>query len=92
MPWNLYATAYDRVLCRLPAYWDLLREVTDIVKPPPQNVIDIGAGTGNACQLLLDKGHIVLAVDNNSSMLDCISQKLGARQSLTLMNCSAERI
>ena len=68
--WSVYAGSYDAVLTQYPDYQALIDKVIAIVPEDPCSVVDLGAGTGNVTQALLDKGHTVTALENNDGMLD----------------------
>lgn len=88
--WSVYSASYDRVLKVYPPYDALLNEVISVVPDAPSNVADIGAGSGNAVAKLLDRGHLVTAVESNLGMLNRMRAKDLDANMLTIIKSSAE--
>lgn len=90
--WKLYALSYDRVLPRLPFYQEAVRRhVAVMSRPEIQDVIDVGAGTGNVTVELLERGRRVTAVDLSPEMLDKLREKtVGHSQNLTILERNAQ--
>jgi SAM-dependent methyltransferase len=63
-----YASAYDRITDKFPAYQELVKLHSQAVAGA-SNVLDLGAGAGRLAQTLLEDGKRVTAVDNNDEML-----------------------
>ena len=93
--WDIYASSYDRILNLMPYY----REVVDrhrvaLTVTAPGPLVDLGAGTGNLAEVLIDMGRSVTVVDNSRAMLDklrlkpTLAAEIGRR--LTVIEASAE--
>lgn len=68
--WSVYSPYYDPVLKNYPGYDNLLNSVVGKISSREKNVADLGAGTGNVTEKLLEKGHRVWAIERNPTMLD----------------------
>ena len=90
--WTNYARSYDRVLEQFPPYTELIEEVTDALPNRRLEVLDLGAGTGNATSHLLEADHRVWAVEKNSEMIERLRDKLGETDDLTIVKASAENL
>ncbi|RCS54001.1 methyltransferase domain-containing protein [Bremerella cremea] len=73
--WGVYATAYDKVLKGYPPYQKLLADVTSIVGDNCSSVVDIGAGTGNSTEVLLERNIRVTSVESSAEMIDRMRSK-----------------
>ena len=80
--WSEYSISYDRVLQNTNVYNELLNTMVGDGKlftgiPAGSSVLDLGAGTGNVALRLAesDKDLKIVAVDNNSSMLELLKAK-----------------
>jgi 2-polyprenyl-3-methyl-5-hydroxy-6-metoxy-1,4-benzoquinol methylase len=73
--WGIYAVSYDKVLSDFSLYRQLIDEVIHGVPTDANSVLEIGAGTGNVTQALLQRGYRVTAVENNPLMLEKMSAK-----------------
>lgn len=78
--WSRYAVCYDQVLLSSGSYDELLRRMLgeDGGLPPIPDrarVLDLGAGTGNATIRLARGGRIVVALENNRTMLHLLRAK-----------------
>ena len=75
--WQLYAVSYDRVLCELSFYREVVeRHCAAMSHAAIETVLDIGAGTGNVAVALLEQGKRVTAVDIAMPMLQQLLDKL----------------
>lgn len=91
--WSEYAHYYDVLLNNTDVYPKLLSTITGIVRkasgmnkyPSPiaekSKVLDLGAGTGNLSALLSEPSdqRLVVAIENNPTMLDILKSKLSDR-------------
>jgi len=84
-----------------PAYPDELFEVFKLYTKPNSHVADIGAGTGYLSLPLLERGHIIEAVEPNDDMRntflekgshECLIVRQGNAQSTTLKDKSVDVI
>lgn len=80
--WSEYAISYDRVLTNTRVYRDLLDTILGNIGPLKKidmaaKVLDLGAGTGNVSQRLMDgnSNRIVFSLDNNRVMLEFLRDK-----------------
>lgn len=90
--WSVYSASYDRVLLPFAPYRSLQKDVVSVVQKPDSLVLDAGAGTGNATQLLLEAGHRVVALENNLGMLARFEAKRFDPNRCTLKRSSVEGI
>lgn len=91
--WSVYSASYDRVLLQYPPYRRLIHDVISVLPSSYQNVADVGAGTGNVTEALLDARQSVTAVENNPGMLDRLrSKNLSIGKPLTVVKASAENL
>ncbi|HVP50395.1 MAG TPA: TIR domain-containing protein [Candidatus Bathyarchaeia archaeon] len=81
--WGAYAISYDAILRNFQPYQDLADNVLSVLPSRPSRVLELGAGTGNVTQQLLQRGHSVVAVENNPVMLENMAAK-GVRASSKL--------
>ena len=80
--WTEYSITYDRVLLNTNVYHELLDEMIGgrgnfPAIPDNARVLDLGAGTGNITERLanMNKGFTIVALDNNSAMLELLKSK-----------------
>jgi len=73
--WGAYALSYDAILRNFQPYQDLADNVLSLLPSRPSRVLELGAGTGNVTQQLLQRGHSVVAVENNPVMLESMAAK-----------------
>ena len=95
LDWESYAMSYDRVLPNFPFYQEVVERHCNAVDGPDiQNVLDIGAGTGNVTIKLLGVGRHVTAVDLSRAMLEKLRRKVAEpqRMRLTIVEQNAERL
>jgi ubiquinone/menaquinone biosynthesis C-methylase UbiE len=94
--WDTYASSYDRVLKLMPYYLEVVerhRAALDATAPGGA-LVDLGAGTGNLAEALIETDRQVTVVDNSRAMLDKLRSKpalaaeIGRR--LTVIEASAE--
>lgn len=79
------AANYDRVRPRYcPELFDEIFRSTSIM--PYSNLIEVGAGTGQATELFLDHGCNVTAVELGVHLADFLSKKYSERDNLTVWN------
>ncbi len=83
--WTEYAASYDRLLPRTSVYNELLDEMLGATGGLDEiadgaRVLDLGAGTGNISYRLASeaKGRMIIAVDNNTAMLEILKAKCTA--------------
>jgi ubiquinone/menaquinone biosynthesis C-methylase UbiE len=63
------AEAYDRARPSYP-----VEAVTDALGPPPQHILDLGAGTGKLTRVVAGAGYDVVAVDPDEGMLEVLGR------------------
>jgi ubiquinone/menaquinone biosynthesis C-methylase UbiE len=63
------AEAYDRARPNYP-----VEAVTDALGPPPQHILDLGAGTGKLTRVVAGAGYDVVAVDPDEGMLEVLGR------------------
>lgn len=90
--WSVYSASYDRVLLRFPPYKALIDEVISVIPRGNLSVVDLGAGTGNVTQALLEKGHRVTAIENNLGMLDQLVEKSFDVSRTKVIKCAMEHL
>jgi ubiquinone/menaquinone biosynthesis C-methylase UbiE len=93
--WEVYAASYDRILLEMPFYQEVLhRHVTTMNSPSINNILDLGAGTGNVAVRLLQEGKSVTAVDLSIAMLRKLFSKLyePLAEKLVTIEETAERL
>lgn len=93
LTWDFYAVSYDRVLPLLPFYKEVVkRHVKAMSAPNINNVLDLGAGTGNVTIELLRANRNVVAVDLSRAMLEKLRTKVGNEHNrqLTVVEQNAE--
>ena len=80
--WTEYSISYDRVLLNTNVYNELLDtmvgEIGELAEIPNNSrVLDLGAGTGNITERLAKsrKELVVVALDNNSAMIEILKSK-----------------
>ena len=80
--WSEYAISYDKVLASTEVYETLLSDVIgktgELIEIGPQDrVLDLGAGTGNVTERLMQDApeREVIAVENNRVMLELLRGK-----------------
>jgi ubiquinone/menaquinone biosynthesis C-methylase UbiE len=78
--WSKYASAYDQLLTNFDAYNELISSATEMIADS-RRCADLGAGTGNVCQKLLDDDPTreVWAFEMNAAMLGHLQRKLPDR-------------
>ncbi len=64
-----------RTLNELPPYAKLIQDITDVIPSGAHSDIDIGSGTGNVTEVLLNRGNDVLSLEFNQIMIDKIGAK-----------------
>lgn len=93
--WESYAISYDRVLPEVDFYVAAVcRHIEAMTGPGVNNVIEIGAGTGNVTVKLLEAGRRVTAVDNSRAMLGRLRRKVRDRNmdDITIVEQNAEHL
>lgn len=93
--WDVYAASYDRVLPHISFYQEVVdRHCRAMSQPGIQDILDVGAGTGNVTVRLLGQGKRVTAVDVGTSMLEKLFRKLGetTEGDITVIEDSAESL
>lgn len=89
--WGLYAVSYDAILQRFRPYQDLVEDVIGALPSAPSRILELGAGTGNVTQRLLERNYNVMAVENNPYMLEKMAAKgLRSKPKLTVLLESVE--
>lgn len=77
LTWDTYARSYDRVLCLMPYYEEVVsRHLAALSEAGEGPVIDLGAGTGNLVERLIAAGRHVTAVDSSRAMLEKLFSKV----------------
>jgi len=66
---------YDRYRPSYPS--QMLKDITDFSKNPLNNILEIGAGTGQATRLFLNTKANITAVDIGENMVRFLSKKVG---------------
>lgn len=93
LTWELYAVSYDHVLPLLPFYQEVVkRHVEAMSAPGIDNILDVGAGTGNVTIELLKANRKVTAVDLSRAMLEKLRTKVldEHNDQLTIVEQNAE--
>jgi ubiquinone/menaquinone biosynthesis C-methylase UbiE len=90
--WSVYAGAYDRILQDFPAYQQLLQDVASAVPDNAASVLDVGAGTGNSTNVLLDKGFNVVSLEQNAAMIDRMRERRFDPIKHRVLKASAEQL
>ena len=73
--WRLYAPAYSRVLPMVSFYADSVNRMLKSMEGH-QRVLDLGCGPGIISQRLTEKGHEVIGIDNDETMLKFAENRL----------------
>ncbi len=90
--WGVYASAYDKVLKGYPPYVQLLNDIGAAIPDGGLHVVDIGAGTGNSSEVLLDRGFRVTSVESSPEMIDRMRQKTFDDSRHTIVKSRAEHV
>jgi ubiquinone/menaquinone biosynthesis C-methylase UbiE len=93
--WEIYAASYDRIQSELPFYQEVRQRHIDAMCPDAiQDILDIGAGTGNVTIELLKKSKRITAVDSSNAMLKKLYSKIDDSLSanLTIIEDTAEKL
>jgi len=77
--WQKHFQYYDKFQTCNPKYLKMLGFLVDSVKNT-KYILDSGAGTGNLTKLLLDRGHAVVALDNNKFALNILKNKCASNK------------
>ena len=89
--WGIYAVSYDALLRGFKPYEDLIQDVISGIPAGATRVLELGAGTGNVTEKLLQCNYRVMAVENNPFMLEKMAEKrLGSNRNLTVLMESVE--
>ena len=73
----------------LSAFTQALMLASGLQSSPPQNVLDIGCGSGETSLMIADLGHDVTGVDISTSLLDLARQRAGDRKGVTFLEADA---
>ena len=73
--WREYAPAYSRVLPNVSFYADSLERMVSSIEGR-QRILDIGLGPGILSEMMARRGHVVIGVDNDSTMLEHAKRRL----------------
>jgi ubiquinone/menaquinone biosynthesis C-methylase UbiE len=96
LTWESYAISYDKILLKMGYYREVLsRHRSALSKPSIHHVIDLGAGTGNFSEMLLDGSQRQLTVvDSSRAMLERLRAKLSEHigKNLVVIEQSAESL
>ena len=93
--WREYACSYDCVVGIMPYYLAVLdRHERLIAAAGCENILDIGAGTGNLTVRLADRGLSVTAIDSSEAMLEGLRSKLSGNRSrhVRVVHANAEHV
>ena len=93
--WETYAISYDLVLPELDFYREVVnRHCSALCAAGINQILDIGAGTGNVAIPLLQAGRSVTAVDISRAMLDRMHSKLStqANSKITILQQDAKEL
>jgi ubiquinone/menaquinone biosynthesis C-methylase UbiE len=90
--WEMYGASYDRILAKMPYYRLVLRRHRKALAASTiQRIADVGAGTGNLVELLLQDGREVVAIDSSRAMCLKLQMKSWAKNGrLVVLQQSAE--
>ncbi|MYH68420.1 MAG: methyltransferase domain-containing protein, partial [Dehalococcoidia bacterium] len=68
----------------------VLADIAATLRPPPGGVLlEIGAGTGQLTETLLEAGHEVVALEIEARLLDHLRRRFAERERLTLVEGDA---
>jgi SAM-dependent methyltransferase len=88
--WSVYSASYDRILKRFPPYNKLIEDIVAVIPDDCNSVLDLGAGTGNVTNVLINKGLRVTAVENNIAMLEKLRERQFNPPLVTIVKASVE--
>ena len=77
---------------KFPPYRELIKEVISVVPEGNCSVADLGAGTGNVANVLLEHGHRVTSIEDNLGMLDQFGTKQFDTERVKLIKASVEHL
>lgn len=87
--YDAFAADYDRRFDSEPLrriYEQLGWErVAALLPPEPDDIVDVGCGTGRTVERLLSLGHTVTGIEPSAAMQDVLKAKLAGRAGLTLL-------
>ncbi len=89
-----YVIGYDRVLCNVPFYMDLINNTSKTLKGC-KNILDIGCGTGNFTIKFAKNGANVLAIDPSEDMINRLKEKAvseGLTKKIDIVNEGIENL
>ena len=93
--WDSFAMDYDSVFLENPQYPVLLDTMLDMAEGPDDGLfIDVGCGTGNLTERLLERfpGARVLGVDPSEGMREVFSERFRDRRGISVLAGSATRL
>jgi ubiquinone/menaquinone biosynthesis C-methylase UbiE len=90
--WSVYSASYDRILTEFPPYKQLIQDVISVIPEDTQAVVDVGAGTGNTTEVLLEKGYRVTSIELNAKMIDRMRAKNFDRTKHKVLKASADNM
>ena len=75
--WKEYAPAYSKVLPKISFYSDSVNRIVESVEGY-YRILDSGCGPGIITERLAEKGHEVVGIDNDKTMLEYAEKRLAA--------------